>query len=153
MLAENGGDRKLLGLLLAIFRRRGAAGQAAATSNMFSYFSNTLTYAYLPSHLGAAPGRREDSVPAASRGLAVSTATYLLERERESSANNVAGIFISGAAGIAQGTTLAFLFNPESDVFSLNGSTPELIENERFFVSEPEGVLPVQPGRLDSRCS
>ena len=45
----------------------------------------------------------------------------------------MAGIFIPGLQ-VAQGTTLAFLFNPESDVFSLTLNS-ELIENEQFFVS------------------
>lgn len=49
-------------------------------------------------------------------------------------ANNVAGIFSPGLR-LAQGTKLVFLFNPESDVFSLTLDS-ELIENERFFVSD-----------------
>lgn len=97
---------------------------------MFSYFSNTLR-SYLPS-LSERPRTAEDSVPSVA-GASRIDSYYLLDVNVKR-ANNVAGIFSPGLR-LAQGTKLVFLFNPESDVFSLTLDS-ELIENERFFVSD-----------------
>lgn len=128
LLAENGSDRKLIGLY-SPFADAELRGKLSY-ENMFSYFSNTLR-SYLPS-LSERPRTAEDSVPSVA-GASRIDSYYLLDVNVKR-ANNVAGIFSPGLR-LAQGTKLVFLFNPESDVFSLTLDS-ELIENERFFVSD-----------------
>ncbi len=76
-------------------------------------------------------GQERETIPPADGASSIDN--YYLLNVNVKEANNVAGIFIPGLQ-VAQGTTLAFLFNPESDVFSLTLNS-ELIENEQFFVS------------------
>ena len=96
---------------------------------MFSYFKNTLI-SYLPS-ISEHDGQERETIPPADGASSIDN--YYLLNVNVKEANNVAGIFIPGLQ-VAQGTTLAFSFNPESDVFSLTLNS-ELIENEQFFVS------------------
>lgn len=127
MLADNHGNRKLLGFYSS-FADAELKGRLSY-NKMFSYFKNTLI-SYLPS-ISEHDGQERETIPPADGASSIDN--YYLLNVNVKEANNVAGIFIPGLQ-VAQGTTLAFLFNPESDVFSLTLNS-ELIENEQFFVS------------------
>lgn len=127
MLADNHGNRKLLGFYSS-FANAELKGRLSY-NKMFSYFKNTLI-SYLPS-ISEHDGQERETIPPADGASSIDN--YYLLNVNVKEANNVAGIFIPGLQ-VAQGTTLAFLFNPESDVFSLTLNS-ELIENEQFFVS------------------
>lgn len=139
MLADNHGNRKLLGFYSS-FADAELKGRLSY-NKMFSYFKNTLI-SYLPS-ISEHDGQERETIPPADGASSIDN--YYLLNVNVKEANNVAGIFIPGLQ-VAQGTTLAFLFNPESDVFSLTLNS-ELIENEQFFVSNLKASAVT--GRLD----
>ena len=127
MLADNHGNRKLLGFYSS-FADAELKGRLSY-DKMFSYFKNTLL-SYLPS-ISEHDGQEREAIPHTDGAASIDN--YYLLNVNVKEANNVAGIFIPGLQ-VSQGTTLAFLFNPESDVFSLTLNS-EFIENEQFFVS------------------
>ena len=98
--------------------------------NLFSYFTNTLV-TYLPS-LDETSRRRRAERP--EKPQAATVDNYYLVKVDVKEANNVAGIFLPGLE-LAEGTKLSFLFNPQSDIFSLT-CTSDYIERGNFFVSD-----------------
>ena len=128
MEADNDSERKRLGFYSS-FADAELKGKLSY-GDMFSYFTHTLR-SYLPS---MSVRERGTAPPAPLRGEAARIDSYYLLEVDVKEANNVAGIFLPGLQ-LSQGTHLSFLFNPESDVFSLRLDS-ELIENEKFFVSD-----------------
>lgn len=128
LMADNNSSRKLLGFYSS-FADAELRGKLSY-NNMFSYFKNTLL-SYLPSMAVRERGP-ESETPRS--GAAANIDSYYLLNLNVKEANNVAGIFVPGLQ-LAQGTNLSFLFNPESDIFSLTLNS-ELIENENFFISD-----------------
>lgn len=128
MEADNNSARKRLGFYssFADAELKGKLGYG----DMFAYFTHTLR-SYLPS---MSVRDRSTAPPAPARGEAARIDSYYLLDVNVKEANNVAGIFSPGLQ-LSQGTHLSFLFNPESDIFSLRLDS-ESIENERFFVSD-----------------
>ncbi len=126
-IAQNNAERKELGMYssFADVEFRGRLGY----KNLFSYFTNTLL-TYLPS-LDETSRRTSVERPPVPQTATVSN--YYLVNVDVKEANNVAGIFLPGL-GLAEGTKLSFLFNPQSDIFSLT-CTSDYIERGNFFIS------------------
>lgn len=127
-VAQNNAERKQLGMYssFADVEFRGRLGY----KNLFSYFTNTLV-TYLPS-LDETSRRRRAERP--EKPQAATVDNYYLVKVDVKEANNVAGIFLPGLE-LAEGTKLSFLFNPQSDIFSLT-CTSDYIERGNFFVSD-----------------
>ena len=126
-VAQNNADSKQLHMYssFADIEFKGKLGY----KNLFSYFTNSLVN-YLPS-LKDTPRRR--AKPRAEASPVASVDSYYLLRVDVKEANNVAGIFLPGLE-LAENTQLSFLFNPQSDIFTLNCAS-DYIERGDFFIS------------------
>ena len=126
-VAQNNADSKQLHMYssFADIEFKGKLGY----KNLFSYFTNSLVN-YLPS-LKDTPRRRAKQRAEASPVASVDS--YYLLRVDVKEANNVAGIFLPGLE-LAENTQLSFLFNPQSDIFTLNCAS-DYIERGDFFIS------------------
>ncbi len=98
---------------------------------MIAYFNNTLL-GYLPSIYANSKGVAEQHPHNGRKGAADMDDYYIINLNVKE-ANRVAGIFLPGLE-LAQGTNLAFMFNPESDLFSLS-LRADYIERGGFFVT------------------
>ena len=127
MVANNKGASKLLGFYspFADIELKGKLSY----DKMFAYFRNTLV-SYLPSISDRTP---EEKISEPAPYTASSIDNYYLLNVNVKESNNVAGIFYPGLE-LEQGTNLAFLFNPEQNIFSLTLNSA-LIETEDSFVS------------------
>ena len=126
-VAQNNADSKQLHMYssFADIEFKGKLGY----KNLFSYFTNSLVN-YLPS-LKDTPRRRAKK--RAEIPPVASVDSYYLLRVDVKEANNVAGIFLPGLE-LAENTQLSFLFNPQSDIFTLNCAS-DYIERGDFFIS------------------
>ena len=126
-VAQNNADSKQLHMYssFADIEFKGKLGY----KNLFSYFTNSLVN-YLPS-LKDTPRRRARK--RAEIPPVASVDSYYLLRVDVKEANNVAGIFLPGLE-LAENTQLSFLFNPQSDIFTLNCAS-DYIERGDFFIS------------------